>query len=1006
MGFFKKKNSSMFPDPPAPYHTLPVNQVFIHTKTDIDDGLTPQEAAQRLGLYGFNELSGQGNVSVFAVLYRQIVNALTLVLVIAMVISFVFKDYVEGAVIAFVAVTNTLIGFTQEYRAEKTMESLRRMASPTTRVIRGDSLISVPTRDIVIGDIILFEEGDVIGADARLFEVFNLEVDEALLTGESIPVAKSVDEIEDHDKPLGDRIDMVFSSTTVTKGRGKGIAVNTGMKTEIGKIAKTLASTSVVTRTPLQKKMDILAYALFGLAIILAIIVFSVNKWVVNNEVAIYAISLGIAVIPEGLVAVITLTMALGVRQMAKNYAIVRKLNALEALGSVTNICSDKTGTLTQSKMIATDAWLPGDGLYRISGRNGFSPEGKIYRCGINVTSEIEVEVEDEEVTPDNMRYAFTRLVQASALCNMAVIKKGKGNDEWHAIGDPTESALQVFAHKAGLPKSVLTAEPFKFELVQEYAFDTELKRMSVVCKEKSTDAYYVFLKGATESVLNQCTKIQFGENEANLDREKFGPELYNELEKLASKGMRVLSLAYRRVIKTDIEILKWTREKADADMIFLGLVGIYDPPRPESKAAIQRCFGAGIEVHMLTGDHPTTAAAIAKEIGILPLLWSPELENEGKFNSQLVMTAAQFDALSDEEVDNLRELPKVIARCSPDTKVKMIDALHRRNKYVAMTGDGVNDSPSLKKADVGIAMGLGGSDVAKQASDIVLSDDNFATIVNAVAEGRRIFSNIQKFILHLLSGNSGEIVTLIIGLSFIDSDGISVNPMSPLQILFLNMITSSPPAMGLGVERASSDIMRYPPRSKGGLFTWEVIIDMIYYGIVLGGLSLANFVIVVYAIGNGNLGQNCNSSPFGQECAPNDPTCDPIALEIACHQIYRARGTTFATITYILLIHAYNCRSLRDPIWTMKLYDNKILFWSVFCGLLTAIPTFYIPELNSKVFKQLGIGYEWGLIVGAVIIFEIFVEIYKFMKRRYLKPLEIVEGEGLKQQYSLNEYP
>ncbi|CAB4494542.1 unnamed protein product [Rhizophagus irregularis] len=702
-----------------------------------------------------------------------------------MVISFVFKDYVEGAVIAFVAVTNTLIGFTQEYSAEKTMESLRRMASPTTRVIRGDSLISVSTRDIVIGDIIVFEEGDVIGADARLFEVFNLEVDEALLTGESIPVAKSVNEIEDHDKPLGDRIDMVFSSTTVTKGRGKGIAVNIGMKTEIGKIAKTLASTSVVTRTPLQKKLEILAYALFGLAIILAIIVFGVNKWVVNNEVVIYAISLGISVIPEGLVAVITLTMAFGVRQMAKNYAIVRKLNALEALGSVTNICSDKTGTLTQSKMIATDAWLPGDGLYRISGRNGFSPEGKIYRCGTNGTNETsEIEVEDEEVTSDNMRYAFTRLVQASALCNMAVIKKGKGDDEWHAIGDPTESALQVFAHKAGLPKPVLTAEPFKFELVQEYAFDTELK--------------------------------------LNLDREKFGPELYNELEKLASKGMRVLSLAYRRVIKSDIEISKWTREKADTDMIFLGLVGIYDPPRPESKAAIQRCFGAGIEVHMLTGDHPTTASAIAKEIGILPLLWSPELENEGKFNSQLVMTAAQFDALSDAEVDNLSELPKVIARCSPDTKVKMIDALHRRNKYVAMTGDGVNDSPSLKKADVGIAMGLGGSDVAKQASDIVLSDDNFATIVNAIAEGRRIFSNIQKFILHLLSGNAGEIVTLIIGLSFIDSDGISVNPMSPLQILFLNMVTSSPPAMGLGVERASGDIMRYPPRSKGGLFTWE----------------------------------------------------------------------------------------------------------------------------------------------------------------------------------------
>ncbi|CAG8652002.1 5611_t:CDS:2 [Funneliformis mosseae] len=812
---------------------------------------------------------------------------------------------------------------------------------------------------------------------------------------------------------------MVFSSTTVTKGRGKGIAVNTAMGTEIGKIAKTLASTSVASRTPLQKRMDMLAYALFGVSIILAMIVFSVNKWKVNDDVAIYAISVGIAVIPEGLVA-ITLTMALGVRQMAKNNAIVRKLNALEALGSVTNICSDKTGTLTQSKMIATNVWLPGDGFYGISGRKGFNPEGNIYRYGesvdgssekaegISETIEIvetseEKQSKGEEVTLDNMRYAFTRLVQASALCNMAVIRKGKANDEWHGIGDPTESALQVFAHKAGLPKPVLTAEPFKFMIVSEYQFDTVLKRMSVVCREQDTDTHYVFLKGATESVLSQCTKIQFGDTIANLDLESFKSELYAQLEILANRGLRVLSLAYRQVTKTDVEISKWTRDRAESEMIYLGLVGIYDPPRPESKIAVQRCFGAGIEVHMLTGDHPSTAAAIAKEIGILSPLWSFELAAERKSSSLLVMNATQFDALSDDEIDKLNELPKVIARCSPDTKVKMIDALHRRNKYVAMTGDGVNDSPSLKKADVGIAMGLGGSDVAKQASDIVLTDDNFATIVDAISEGRRIFSNIQKFILHLLSGNVSEIVSLIIGLSFLDNAGVAINPMSPLQILFLNMVTSSPPAMGLGIERASNDIMNYPPRTKGGLFSWEVIADTIYYGVVAGGLTLVNFSIVLYGEGDGNLGERCNSSSE-PSCEQGDTSCNADDLKKACHLVYRARAASFATLTCILLIHAYNCRSLRDPIWSMKLYDNKLLFWSVLGGFLTAIPTFYIPGLNTRVFRQLGIGYEWGLIFGAVIIFEIFVEVYKYIKRRKLEPLTLVGGEGLRKQYSVNE--
>ncbi|CAJ0833816.1 10045_t:CDS:10 [Entrophospora sp. SA101] len=874
-------------------------------------GLTNEEVIEtRFPIYGLNELSGQGNVNAFMVLAKQFLNALMLILMIAMIVSFVTKDYIEAGVIGFVAITNALIGFFQEYRAEKTMESLRKMTSPTARVIRGEASTFVPTNTLVPGDILVIEEGDVVGADARLFECQNLEIDEALLTGESVPVAKF---------------------TTVTKGRGKGIVISTGMETEIGKIAKSLSSSSIIQRSPLQKAMDMMAYILFGIAVVLSVIVFGVNKWQFTREVFIYAVSVSIAILPEGLVAVITLTMALGVRKMAKNKAIVRKLSALEALGSVTNICSDKTGTLTQSKMIATNAWLLHEGFYKITGRKGYSPN---------------------EVTFKNMSYAFRQLVQTAALCNMAVIRKGAIRGEWNVIGDPTEGALQVFSHKAGLPKPVLESEEFKFKLIMEYNFDTILKRMSVLYKNEITNEYYVFMKGATESILKKCTKFQVGddvvEREVNDDGsdEKFKLEINNSLESLASKGLRVLSLAYRKInnsSKTDKEFSMMTREEVDNDMIFLGFVGIYDPPRPESKDAVMKCFGAGIEVHMLTGDHPLTAAAIAKEIGIIPSNYLVSSNNINKIvnddngsQSQLVMAATQFDALTDKEIDELKELPKVIARCSPETKVKMIEALHRRKKFVAMTGDGVNDSPSLKKADIGIAMGMGGSDVAKQASDIVLTDDNFATIVSAISEGRRIFVNIQKFISHLLSGNVSEIVALVIGLSFIDTDGLSLNPMSPLQILFLNMVTSSPPAMGLGVERASKDIMRYPPQSRRGLFSWEVIGDTLFYGCIMGGLTLTNFSIVIYAAGDGNLGSGCNHSL-------NPETED------ACEQVFRAR---------------------------------------VVGGALIAIPTFYIPGLNTKVFHQLGFSWEWGLILGSIIIFEIVVEIYKFSKRRYCAPL------------------
>ncbi|RKP10122.1 potassium/sodium efflux P-type ATPase [Thamnocephalis sphaerospora] len=1009
------------------YHTLEPEAIAKRLRSDMEDGLDAHNANHRLEHeYGPNELSGQGGVSPWKVLFRQLVNALTLVLIIAAVTAFVATDYIEGGVIAAIIIFNTLIGFMQEYKAEKTMDSLRRMSSPTARVIRNGNIVYLPTREVVPGDIILFELGDVISADCRLFEVVNLEVDEALLTGESLPVAKEVAVIPNPDEGVGDRINMAYSSTTVTKGRGKAIVVYTGMKTEIGKIAKRLMDDGGNQKTPLQKSMDRMAFMLFGVAIILAIIVFGVNKFKVTSDVLIYAISLAIAVIPEGLIAVVTLTMAIGVRQMAKNKAIVRQLSALEALGSVTNVCSDKTGTLTQSKMVLTRFYTPCDGYFSVTG-TGVEPVGDVLMEGRpdlegidnddnnesndNIISndqtdgpnggdgEIDEESEPIRVEWPQLSGPVRRLVQCAALCNLSELRQNK-EGMWEGMGDPTEIALQVFAMKLRHGKTQLTKneDPMRnYTLLHEHPFDSAIKRMSSIYRVPERDTagdeipgagkLVVFLKGASERVAERCTRLvdKHG-NSWPVSGSAIWDWIQPVVDDMASDGLRVLGLAYRELSPDSCtrEMMD-DRDQIDRNMTFLGLVGIYDPPRAESLASVKRCHRAGITVHMLTGDHPATATAIAKEVGILQ--WSgqgpvfavvgqkrrrPRWRRRHRFlkkrwlsrgaegdattspasvesrgdsvaiaTADLTMTAHQFDKLSEEELANLNELPLVVARCSPDTKVKMMGALHARGCVVAMTGDGVNDSPSLKIADIGIAMGLGGSDVAKQASDIVLTDDNFSTIVRAIAAGRRIFTNIQKFVLHLMSTNVAEIVALVIGLVFSDNDGVSVYPMSPLQILFLNMITSSPPAMALGIEPATADIMLRPPRQIGsGLFTLEIISDIISYGVAMGALTLINFVLVIYGFGDGNFGHDCNH-----------------AYSTVCDLVFRARGTGYATLTLLILAHGFNCRSMRNP------------------------------QVNTDVFKHTMLTWEWALVFIALFIFLCFSEFYKWVKRRVLKP-------------------
>ncbi|KAJ2450176.1 hypothetical protein EV183_004463 [Coemansia sp. RSA 2336] len=999
--FFKSKTKKAAVVEAKPYHCMTVEQIQGDLDVNIETGLSPSEAERRLTVYGSNEMRGGGRPSAFKILFRQLANLMTLILIAAVAIAFAISDWIEAGVVIGVIVINTAVGFAQEFKAEKTMDSLRKMTSPTSRVLRSGHQVVVPTADLVPGDVIYLESGDVVGADCRLFEVFNLESDEALLTGEALPIAKTTETFDDPELSLGDRINLSFASTTITKGRGKAIIYATGMTSEVGKIAKKLMETNKAKKTPLQKALDKMSWVLLVIAVICVLVVFGANKFNVTNEVLLYAIGLAIATIPEGLIAVVTLTMSLGVHTMAKKRALVRKLVALESLGSVTNICSDKTGTLTQSKMVLVRAWLPNEGFFRISGL-GFEPIGEVtkkqalelptdtkinFAQADNGSSE-KSKVDNEgtvAVTAANMTEQFRRITQGAALCNMSEIRKDEDTGDWYGIGDPTEIALQVFASKLSMGKPMLTNEDNKWNQICEYPFDSAIKRMSMAVENKITGEKLVFLKGATERVVPCCTARQDGEQVTRVDPDSLQAFLDPQIQEMARDGLRVLSIAFRHMTddEANSDMSKADRNDVEQNMTFLGLVGIYDPPRPESLPSVMECYRAGIQVTMLTGDHPQTAAAIARQVGILQ---EEEEEEKGEHQAMqlgpLVMTAREFDRMSDEEIDALPELPHVIARCSPDTKVKMIEAMHRRNGIVAMTGDGVNDSPSLKFADVGIAMGITGSDVAKQASEIILTDDNFATIVRAIREGRRVFSNIQRFCCVLVSGNVAELVCLVIGLAFRDSLGETVFPLSPVAILVNNLLTGTPPAMALGVEKAWPTIMDEPPRDPtSGLFTWEVLGDITFYGFTIGLLSIADFWLVTNGFGDGNMGDNCNRE-----------------YSESCDLVFRARGTVFATLTLAILLHGYNCRRLRGPMWNWNMIkrflENIFLFGGFACGTVLCLLCIYVPGLNKSVLKLKHISWEWGIVAVTLLIFLIISEIYKFGKRKLCKPLSVATEE------------
>ncbi|KAI1097346.1 potassium/sodium eff [Jackrogersella minutella] len=1004
----KAVSSSAAEDHPEP-HTLAAEHLERLLKTDVKNGLDDGEAARRLEHNGPNKVEGAQGLSTWKILLRQVSNSLTMVLIIVMALSFAINDYIEGGVIAAVISLNIIVGFVQDYRAEQTIQSLYALSAPTCKVIHSGQIVIIKAETLVRGDIVMLNVGDIIPADLRFVDGLNLSTDEALLTGESLPVSKHPRVLlDDASIPLGDRMNMLYSASTVTRGRGKGIVVATGMDTEVGKIAQLLrvnpgsnddispssaywkrVKTSTrsilgLDGTPLQVKLSKFALLLFALAILLAIIVFSASLWNVDDEVLIYGICVGVAVIPESLIAVLTISMAVGTKAMAKGNVIVRKLSALEAVGGVTNICSDKTGTLTQGKMITRKIWLRNGSTATVEAcTDPFDPSS-----GIVTWNDLRSEPQDGLKSTSRLRPITRKFLECLSLCNNASVTEGKpvSSDDaadtltistatvpnWTAVGEPTEIALQVFAMRFGLSKNTISQSD-GVHILAEHPFDSSCKRMTVVYSSPGSDSVDVYTKGALEVILPLL--------DASDD---IKAEFTAKAESLAAEGLRVLCIAHKAVEANPALID--ARDSTECNLAPLGLAGLYDPPRLETADAVKRCKIAGISVHMLTGDHIKTAKAIAHEVGILgSSLNATEVANA-------IMPAASFDALTDADIDQLETLPLVLARCSPSTKVRVVEAMHRRGGFCVMTGDGVNDSPALKKSDVGIAMGLNGSDVAKEAADMVLTDDNFASIVTAVEEGRRLFDNIQKFLLHLLVSNIAQVILLLVGLAFKDGDGRSVFPLSPIEILWANLITSSFLALGLGLEEAQPDIMVRPPHDlRVGIFTREIIIDKMAYGIFMGSLCIAAFTTVIYTPMQdiykdppwyGRLGSECNA-----------------VYNESCNSVYRARATTYATLSFLLLFTAWEVKHFTRSLFNMypemypgpfsvfrTVWRNKFLFGAVVAGFVITFPVIYLPVINRTVFKHQGIGIEWAVVAACVVAYIALVELWKAGKRRFIK--------------------
>ena len=902
----------------AVWHSWEINQALNLLHSDAESGLTPEEVRERWQKYGDNELKESRGRGSWEILLDQFKNIMLLMLIAVAVISG-FLDFLawqageldpgevpfkDTIAIMAIVVLNGILGYVQETRAEKALAALKKLTSPLVRVARSGKLMEIAAKELVPGDVMLLEAGMQIAADGRLIEQSNLQVRESALTGEAEAVSKQANLILPADTSLGDRINLVFQGTEVVQGRAKVLVTNTGMQTELGKIATMLQSVDNEP-TPLQQRMTQLGNVLVSGSLVL--VAFVVVGGIIQaggfdnlRELLEVSLSMAVAVVPEGLPAVITVTLALGTQRMVRHQALIRKLPAVETLGSVTTICSDKTGTLTQNKMVVQSVYT-NNNIFRVTGE-GYVPTGDFLLDNQTVL------VEDyPEISP---------LLVACAICNDAVLQKEKG--EWTILGDPTEGALVTVAGKAGIEKDQWHS---KLPRVGEFPFDSERKRMSVVCQVEEvatgeasltnvdpvianlivSEPYLMFTKGSPELTLARCTHIFLG-NQSQPLTENQRQQILAANDQMASLGLRVLGFAYKPLLELPEA---GADEKYEVNLVWLGLVGMLDAPRPEVRAAVQECRNAGIRPMMITGDHQLTAQAIAVDLGIAQ-------------TGDRVLTGQELQQMTDEELEQQVDLVSIYARVAPEHKLRIVQALQRRGRFVAMTGDGVNDAPALKQADIGIAMGITGTDVSKEASDMVLLDDNFTTIVAATKEGRVVYTNIRRFIKYILGSNIGEVLTIasapLLGLGGV--------PLTPLQILWMNLVTDGLPALALAVEPPEADVMKRPPFSpRESIFARGLGSYMVRIGVIFAVISI---ILMLWA--------------YNHAQAVVGPNLDP----------RRWQTMVFTSLCVAQMGHAIAIRSHTKLTIEMNPFSNMFVLVAVIVTTMLQLILIYFPPLRA----------------------------------------------------------
>ena len=886
-------------------HATPIDAVVREFQTDLDKGLSQEEARQRLTKFGANELTERPRPGFLALLWEQFNNYLVIILIAAAGIALLLGEYVDAIAIMCIVVLNAVIGVVQESKAEQAIEALKKMAAPNAQVIRDGHQITAPARELVPGDVVLLDAGNYVPADMRLTTTVNLKVEEASLTGESVPVEKNAAMVLDREASLGDRRNSAFLGTLITYGRGKGLVTGTGMRTQIGLIAEMIQS-YVEEDTPLQRKLEhlgkVLGTACLGICAIVLVYglirdthltdAFStgfLNYWETEKKdiinILLTALSLAIAAVPEGLPAIVTICLALGMQQMIKRHALIRKLPAVETLGCATVVCSDKTGTLTQNEMTVVQGWAGGKRL-RITGE-GYNPNGQFFIDGTPF---------DPRTDPD-----ATVLLHGGLLCNDARLEErgdAAGGHAWHMVGDPTEGALVVAAAKSGFRRGdVERALP----RVQEIPFDSDRKRMSTIHRRDGSPdqaplgnfpypPFLAFVKGGPDVVLELCSHIQQAGQVVALTEVR-RREVLEHNRDMASNALRVLGVAYRPLTEAPTSVQP---EALEQDLTFVGLLGMIDPPRPEVAEAVKVAKGAGLRSVMVTGDYKDTAEAIARDIGLLT-------------DGGLVLTGPEIEKLSDQELAARTDALTVCCRVSPQHKTRIVEAFKARDHVVAMTGDGVNDAPALKRASIGIAMGITGTDVTKQTADMVLTDDNYASIVAAIEQGRIIYSNIRKFVYFLLACNAGEIL-IVFGAMLL---GMPI-PLRPVQLLWLNLVSDGAPALALGMERGDRDIMKRPPRPPRE----PVINSDMAIGIAVIAIVDAVAILTAFALG----------------------------LQRYPGHLEAAQTMAFVSLCTSELIRAFTARSEYHSILSIGLFSNRWMVGAVTVSFALVLTVVYVP--------------------------------------------------------------